>query len=77
MQTHPSNIMVDLKQSLSPENSDELVSELGNIEGVSRAWISPRANRVVLVDYDPTITDTQHILGTVARHGFDARLVGM
>jgi hypothetical protein len=31
----------------------------------------------VLVDFDPKLTDTQRILGTVVRRGFDARLVGM
>lgn len=77
MQATPSNILVDLREALSPEYGDDLVSELGGIEGVRRAWVSPRARRIVLVDYDPTITDTQRILGTVVRHGFDARLVGM
>jgi predicted O-methyltransferase YrrM len=71
------NIVVDVKQKLSRQSGDELVSELGGLQGVSRAWVSPRAPRLVLVDYDPKQTDTQRILGTVVRRGFDARLVGM
>lgn len=37
MQATPSNILVDLREALSPEYGDDLVSELGGIEGVSRA----------------------------------------
>jgi hypothetical protein len=71
------NIVVDVKQKLSRQSGDELVSALGGLQGVSRAWVSPRAPRLVLVDFDPRQTDTQRILGTVVRRGFDARLVGM
>ncbi len=77
MQATQVNIMVDVKQVLSRKSSDELISELGGMQGVSRAWVSPRARRLVLVDYDPKVTDSQRILGTVVRRGFDARLVGM
>ena len=77
MQASSTNIMVDVRQALSPEYGVELVGELVGLKGVSRAWVSPRASRLVLVDYDPTVTDSRRILGTIARHGFDARLVGM
>jgi hypothetical protein len=71
------NIVVDVKQRLGRDSGAELVGALGGLQGVSRAWVSPRAPRLVLVDYDPKQTDTQSILGTVVRRGFDARLVGM
>lgn len=71
------NIVVDVRQALSPQSGDELVSELGSLQGVSRAWVSPRTSRLLLVDFDAHQTDTQHILRTVVRRGFDARLVGM
>lgn len=71
------NIMVDVKQALSGEGGETLVSELGGLHGVSRARVSAWTPRLVLVDFDPLLTDTQSILGTVARRGFDARLVGM
>lgn len=77
MQATQVNIMVDVKQVLSRKSSDELISELGGMQGVSRAWVSLRARRLLLVDYDPKVTDSQRILGTVVRRGFDARLVGM
>ncbi|MBS1137275.1 MAG: hypothetical protein H6R11_1229 [Proteobacteria bacterium] len=77
MQATQVNVMVDVKQVLSGQSSDELLSELGGMQGVSRAWVSPRVRRLVLVDYDPKVIDSQRILGAVVRHGFDARLVGM
>jgi hypothetical protein len=77
MQATQANIVVDVKQVLNRQSSAELVSELGGMPGVSRAWLSPRAPRLMLVDYDPTVTDSQRILGTVVRRGFDARLIGM
>ncbi|MBW8371702.1 MAG: hypothetical protein K0M66_12140 [Thiobacillus sp.] len=71
------NIVVDVRQALSPQSGDALVSELGGLPGVSRAWVSPRTSRLLLVDFDAHQTDTQHILRTVVHRGFDARLVGM
>jgi hypothetical protein len=77
MQATQVNIVVDVKQPLSPQSGDALVGELAHLQGVSRAWISPRTSRLVLVDFDAKQTDTQHILRTVVHRGFDARLVGM
>ena len=77
MQATQANIVVDVKQVLSRRSSAELVRELGGVQGVSRAWQSPRARRLMLVDYDPQVVNSQRILGTVVRRGFDARLIGM
>lgn len=71
------NIVVDVKQALSPQSGDQLVDALGHLQGVSRAWVSPRTSRLLLVDFDANQTDTQHILRAVVHRGFDARLVGM
>ena len=71
------NVLVDVKQALDRQVGNELVSELGELPGVNRARVSVWAPRLVLVDYDPLLTDTQSILGAVTRRGFDARLVGM
>jgi hypothetical protein len=77
MQPTPANILVDVKQLLSREHGDALVSELAAIRGVSAARVSPRTGRLLIVDYDPKLTGSKNILGTVVRHGFDARLIGM
>jgi len=71
------NVVVDVKQALTHQVGDELVSELGGLRGVNRARVSAWTPRLVLVDFDPMLTNTQSILGAVTRRGFDARLVGM
>ena len=77
MQASSSNLMVDVRKTLSREHGAELVGDIAGLQGVRKAWLSPRTSRIVLVDYDPTVTDSGRILGTIVRHGFDARLVGM
>ncbi len=42
------NILVDLKQALSRQSGDELLSELGGLGGVSGARVSARIPRLVL-----------------------------
>jgi hypothetical protein len=75
MQTKKANVVVDLKRTPSPDRIDELQCELDGINGVSRAQTS--SSRLVLVDYDPEIIDSQKLLGAVVRGGYDARLIGM
>lgn len=77
MQTSQANVVVDLKQVLSRRRGDELESEIGEIQGVSRVQVSARTRRLVLVDYDPQTVSSQNILGAVVRRGYDARLIGM
>jgi len=77
MQTNKANVVVDLKRTPNRDRIGELESELDGIEGVSRAQGSSRSSRLVLVDYDPEVIDSQRILGAVMRRGYDARLIGM
>jgi copper chaperone CopZ len=77
MQANNANVVVDLKHAVSRKHGDELESEIAGIRGVSRVQVSPRARRLVLVDYDPQTVNSQMILGSVVRQGFDARLIGM
>lgn len=77
MQTAQANVVVDVKEALGRETGNELISDIGGIPGVNHATVSPRSPRLVLVDYDPDRIDSRHILDTVQRHGFDARLIGM
>lgn len=77
MQTKKANVVVDLKHTPTRDRIDELESELEGINGVSRAQTSSRSGRLVLVDYEPAIIDSQKILGAVVRRGYDARLIGM
>jgi copper chaperone CopZ len=77
MQTNKANVVVDLKQIISRKRGDELEVEISGIRGVSQARVSSRARRLVLVDYDPEVVNSQKILGAVVHQGFDARLIGM
>lgn len=77
MQTNQASVMVDLRQALSWKRIGELESEISGMDGVTRAQVSARASRLVLVDYDPKTINSQKILGAVLRRGFDARLIGM
>jgi hypothetical protein len=77
MKANQANVVVDLRQVVSRKHGDELEGELGGIRGVSGARVSSRARRLVLVDYDPVAVNSQKILGTLVRRGFDARLIGM
>jgi hypothetical protein len=77
MQANRTNVVVDVKQALSNEAGNELVSALCRADGVRQVRISPRVRRMVLVDYDATVISAQRILGTVTARGLDARLVGM
>ncbi|HYA37544.1 MAG TPA: heavy-metal-associated domain-containing protein [Candidatus Methylomirabilis sp.] len=77
MQANKANVVVDVKQVLSRKRGDELEGELNGIEGVARAHVSSRTGRLVLVDYDSEIVDSQKILAAVVRRGYDARLIGM
>lgn len=72
-----SNVIVDLTRALSDERGDSVVSEVGSLQGVSAVRVSPRSRRLLLVDYDPTVTDSQRILRACTGEGFDARLVGL
>jgi len=77
MQQATTDVMVDVMQSLSTEHGNQLVTELREQQGVKQAWVSPRTRRLLFVEYDPIMTDSKVILGTVIQHGYDARLVGM
>lgn len=77
MQATQANIVLDVQQALGRQSGDALVNELGEMPGVSRAWVSPRTRRLMLVDYDPKVINSRRILDTVVRRGFDARLIGM
>jgi len=77
MQTNQANVVVDLKRTPNRDRIGELETELDGIEGISRAHASSRSSRLMLVDYDPKVIDSQQILGAVVRRGYDARLIGM
>jgi len=77
MQANKANVVVDLKRAVTGKNGSVLETELNSIQGVSRAQVSAKTGRLVLVDYDPTTVTSDTILSTFVRRGYDARLIGM
>jgi copper chaperone CopZ len=77
MQANKASVVMDLKHTPTRDRIVELECELDGINGVTRAQTSSRSSRLVFVDYDPEIIDSQKILGAVMRRGYDARLIGM
>lgn len=77
MANHQVNVVVDVRAGLNEPSRDALLNEIGALKGVLNASVSRRSPRLVLVGYDPKITDSQRILGAVTGRGLDARLVGM
>lgn len=73
MPASSTSIMDDARDPSSPEHGVELVC----LKGTSKARGSPRTSRILRVDFDPTVTGLRQFLGTLVRHGFDARIVGM
>jgi len=71
------NVVMDVKQVLNAKQYNALAGVLDGIPGVNRTNVSARTSRLVLVDYDPAQVSAKHILGSVVRHGYDARLIGM
>ena len=70
-------VVVDVREELTRSSGDELLGVLGGLQGIWRASVSSHARRLVLVEYDPKVTDSLSILGAVTNRGFDARLIGL
>jgi len=72
-----SNVIVHVRGALDATARARLDSLIGTQPGVARAYGSPRARQLAIVDYDPRATSAAAILRGVQAHGFTARLVGM
>lgn len=76
-QTIQANIVLDTRKAMNRELGDQLSAVIGAVRGVTRARVSRTSSRMVLVDYDPSETDSLHVLGAALAQGYDARLIGM
>ena len=77
MKTSNSNVIVYVKQPVHREQASAISETIGALHGVVEAHTSRRAGNVICVDYDPRTIDSQHILQSVSKQGYNARLVGM
>jgi hypothetical protein len=77
MSSRYTNVIVYLPGPIAPAKRAEIEQLVAALPGVGRAAASARAERLMLVDYDPRATSAQHILGCVRGRGVSAQLVGM
>ena len=77
MSTKYANVIVHLSGVVGAHERANVEQVVAAQPGVSRAAVSPKAARMILVDYDPFATSAQRILETVRGRGVTAQLVGM
>ena len=71
------NVIVHVAGELGAAERASITQTIAAQPGVSRAQPSPKAARLILVDYDPCETSAQGILGSVRGRGVTAHLVGL
>ena len=73
----PVDIMIYLKRKLN--DSDRLILDktLRNIEGVVAPWFAPQLKQVMVIYYNPEITNTSIVLAAVRHLGYEAKLVSL
>jgi hypothetical protein len=74
MSTKYTNVVVHVS---GPANRAGIERAIAAQAGVGRAAMSPKAERLILVDYDPFVISAQRILEIVRGRGVAAQLVGM
>jgi len=72
-----SDVIVHLPKALGAAARERLMRALESERGVTRAKGSPRASRLMVVNYDPQLISALGVLRTVQAQGIRARLVGM
>jgi hypothetical protein len=77
MSNRPINVILHLSGNLGAAERAGIAQAIAAQPGVSRAQPSPRAERLILVDYDPSAISAQRILGSVRQRGVTAQLVGL
>jgi hypothetical protein len=71
------NVIIHLSEPIDSTKRTEIEQAVAAQPGVDRAAVSPKVDRLILVDYDPFATSAQRILASVRRRGVNARLIGM
>jgi ethanolamine ammonia-lyase small subunit len=77
MNNQYSDVIVHLSGTMAPEIYTEVQQAVAARHGVGRVSVSPRTDRLILVDYDPAAISSQSILRVVHGCGINAQLVGM
>jgi hypothetical protein len=77
MKNYQVNVILHLSGNLGAAERAGIAQQIAAQPGVSRAQPSPKAERLLLVDYDPSAISSQRILGSVRSRGVAAQLVGL
>lgn len=77
MTTKYANVIVHVSGTFGAGERAGVEQAVAAQPGVGRAAVSPKTERMILVDYDPFETSAQRILETVRGRGVTAQLVGM
>ena len=73
---HTIEIIVHITENLDEQYRGNLVSSLGNNDGIVAAEFCPLRYHLMLVRYDRDLYSSQDVLAKVKSHNVDARLIG-
>lgn len=71
------DVMIHIQTNDGPEPLAEMVDDVAQIAGVTKAQLSPHAKHMLAVEYDPDRVSGHAILDVIKTHGYGASLVGM
>ena len=77
MSKRPINVILHVSGKLGADERAGIAQAIAAQPGVCRVEPSPKAERLILVDYDPVAISAQRILGSVRDRGITAQLVGL
>ena len=77
MKYHNANVIIYVKQPVEQGQLKRISNIVSSMRGVLNTEVSIWKKSFFSVDYDPSSTDSKHILNCVKDQGYSAVLVGM
>lgn len=75
--SYRADIMIHIDEALNAQELLDIEKSVAFEDGVYSAYVNCDHQHLMLVDYDPDITSSHHVLNTVTNQGFHAEMVGM
>lgn len=75
--SYRADIMIHIDETLNDQELLEVEKSVAFEEGVYSACVNCDHQHLMLVDYDPEITSSRHVLNTVTGRGWHAEMVGI
>ncbi len=76
MNTHNAAVVMHINEILSEHEIRALEHKLTQEQGVHSAYISERAQHLLVVKYDPEHASSLNLLGNLTTNGYHAQLIG-